>query len=157
MVPPPSGPEHYAWKGEAASYDAKHLRLKVIRGNASTCVWGCEDASAYDWANLTGDYDDPYDYISMCRPCHRRYDDARRSMEAGFVKHPRGASQPGERNASARLTREIVQQCRERHAAGERVGALAREFGISSSGMSMAIRGKNWAVGSVERVTASTT
>ena len=29
----------------------------------------------YDWANLTGHYDDPNDYKRMCRSCHWKYDE----------------------------------------------------------------------------------
>lgn len=135
---------HYSWKGEQASIAAKHRRVWAVRGKATVCIWGCVGAGDYDWANLTGNYDDVMDYASMCRPCHRRYDDARRSMEEGFVKHPRGASMPGERNPSAKLTREKVEECKQRYAAGERVVALAREFGVSHAVISGIISGKRW-------------
>lgn len=140
----PAGPTHYRWQGADASYAAKHTRVHKLRGKASACVWGCTDAKRYEWANLTGDYDDPYDYASMCISCHRRYDDARRSMEDGFAKHPRGAAQPGERNPMAKLTREIAEDCRRRHAAGEKVGDLAREYGVTHGAISLIIRGINW-------------
>src|ERR1700735_2190867 len=138
--PRPSGPEHYAWKGEGAGYKAKHYRVSHVRGRASSCVWGCTETKRFEWANLTGDYEDPDDYAAMCISCHRRYDDARRSMEEGFAKHPRGASQPGERNPAAKLTREIADECRRRHAAGEKVGDLAREYGVTNGAISLIIR-----------------
>jgi hypothetical protein len=39
----------------------------------------------YEWANLTGDYHNPGDYAPMCGTCHKRYDQARKSMEPGFT------------------------------------------------------------------------
>lgn len=43
---------------------------------AAPCdVCGTEDKSkSYDWANLTGDYDNPQDFKRMCRSCHWKYD-----------------------------------------------------------------------------------
>jgi hypothetical protein len=43
--------------------------------NAVSCVWGCEH-TRYEWANLTGNHDDPDDYAQMCSECHARYDGA---------------------------------------------------------------------------------
>jgi len=38
-------------------------------------VCGAKDQNrSYDWANLTGKYDDPSDYKRMCRSCHWKYD-----------------------------------------------------------------------------------
>lgn len=45
----------------------------------------------------------------------------------------------------AKLTEAIVQECRRRSAAGERQAALAREFGVTPSTLSNAIKGKTWA------------
>jgi NUMOD4 motif len=56
-----------------------------------------------------------------------------------------GTTNRGERSANAKLTEAIVAECRRRYAAGETQSALAREFGVSSGAMSMAIRGKRWA------------
>jgi hypothetical protein len=58
---------------------AKHKRLYKIRGKAVACVWGCQH-SYYEWANLTGNYDDPLDYAQMCVRCHARFDTAIESM-----------------------------------------------------------------------------
>lgn len=51
---------------------------------------------------------------------------------------------PGERNPNARLTAAIVVEARRRAALGEAVAALAREFGVSTSGMAKAISGRLW-------------
>ncbi|MDB5445673.1 MAG: hypothetical protein JWQ97_990 [Phenylobacterium sp.] len=68
------------WKGPAAGYQAKHLRVQTLRGAPQQCEQcGTRDpAKTYDWANLTGNYDDPNDFARMCRSCHRKYDNARR-------------------------------------------------------------------------------
>ena len=72
------------WKGNDAKYSAFHLRVKAERGcarNYGCTVCGRKDSDAtYDWANLTGKYEDINDYASMCRKCHRQYDAKRREM-----------------------------------------------------------------------------
>lgn len=73
------GPKNNAWKGTDAKYQAKHARLYRSQGQPKKCeVCATTTAKSYDWANLTGDYDNPKDYRRMCRSCHRRYDNARR-------------------------------------------------------------------------------
>lgn len=71
------------WKGAAASYSAKHKRLRAARGPAPKhcSVCGSKDDPSvfrYEWANLTGNYDDVNDFVPMCMPCHRAYDASRR-------------------------------------------------------------------------------
>lgn len=69
------------WKGAAAGSNAKHARVYRERGKADHCVWGCHDDFRYEWANLTGNYNDPADYAPMCVLCHRRYDGSRLKTE----------------------------------------------------------------------------
>jgi predicted transcriptional regulator len=70
------GPLNAQWKGDAASYKAFHRRLVSRFGQPSHCeVCGTSDpARHYDWANLTGHYEDLSDYKRMCRSCHWVYD-----------------------------------------------------------------------------------
>ena len=82
-----TGPRNLMWKGEYASYSAFHLRVYMAKGKASD--YGCsvcgktnKDGTSYDWANLTGRYDDIEDYAPMCRSCHRKYDKGRRRKNA---------------------------------------------------------------------------
>jgi hypothetical protein len=133
----------YAFEGTTAEYKHRHYRIAEEHGKATFCIWGCE-RKRYEWANLTGNYRDPDDFAAMCISCHRRYDDARRSMEPGFTKHPRGASQPGERNGMAKLTAEKVAEIRRRRAAGETTVAIAADFGVSHTTVSLIARGKHW-------------
>jgi hypothetical protein len=74
------GEANHAWKGNAASYQALHLRVEARRGKPARCnrCGTTDPARTYEWANLTGRYHDPEDYERMCRHCHRRYDNARR-------------------------------------------------------------------------------
>ncbi len=64
------------WKGDDVTYSAFHLRLKSLHGSPKKCeVCGTTDKTkSYDWANLTGAYEDPKDYKRMCRSCHWKYD-----------------------------------------------------------------------------------
>lgn len=73
------------WKGEAATYKAKHARVYYHRGSASAWLCAiCEARPAEDWANL-GNYNDPRDYAAMCRKCHRWFDRERRETDLRFA------------------------------------------------------------------------
>ncbi len=76
------------WKGDNAGYCAFHRRLDVAKGRPKLCeVCGTTAPGKwYDWANLTGAYDDPADFKRMCRSCHRGYDNARRKGEVRNVR-----------------------------------------------------------------------
>lgn len=77
---PVRGAFHAHWKGNKASYKAFHMRLYALRGAPMLCdVCRTTDPQRrYDWANMTGRYEDPDDYARLCRQCHRQYDDKRR-------------------------------------------------------------------------------
>ena|ERR1017187_2044304 len=117
---------------DTLGYSANHKRVNASRGPATSCVWGCA-SDRYEWANLTGDYEDPMDYAQMCNTCNQRYDQARRTMDDGYVP------------INSKLTEEIVLLARKRHyEGGESQAALAREYGVDKSTMHLAIIGKNW-------------
>jgi hypothetical protein len=50
--------------------------MKALKGSPKKCeICGeSETKKHYDWANLTGNYEDPNDYKRMCRSCHWKYD-----------------------------------------------------------------------------------
>lgn len=75
------GENNHMWKGTEANYQALHLRVAAARGAPKRCS-ACEatDPGRYEWANLTGRYDDVTDYIRLCVLCHRRFDAARRAQ-----------------------------------------------------------------------------
>jgi len=76
------------WRGTEAGYGQKHKRIHNRRGKATQCVWGCE-SQWYEWANLTGHYDDIEDFAQMCVPCHRHFDMAIRAMSREGTWKPR--------------------------------------------------------------------
>lgn len=76
-----SGERNGAWRGDAATYTALHLRVQVALGKPSHCTQcdTTDPANRYEWANLTGTYTDVNDYARMCVSCHRLFDAARRA------------------------------------------------------------------------------
>lgn len=69
------GEKNHQWKADEASKIAFHRRLYSRLGKPCKCSkCGTEDASHYDYANLTGRYEDLDDYAPMCRSCHSKYD-----------------------------------------------------------------------------------
>lgn len=63
-------------------YYRKHYLVRKHRGNPSFCeVCKCDNEdNFYEWANMTGDYDNINDYKRMCRKCHRAYDKDRKML-----------------------------------------------------------------------------
>lgn len=86
-----NGPKNSGWRGDAAKYQAMHMRVVRSRGRASSCsrCGMTEPDKTYDWANLTGHYADIQDYEAMCRSCHRLYDHGREDRVVG-VQERRG-------------------------------------------------------------------
>lgn len=70
------GANNHNWKGDNASKIAFHRRLYSRFGKPCRCtVCGTADINrSYDYANLSGRYEDIDDYAAMCRSCHWRYD-----------------------------------------------------------------------------------
>lgn len=61
---------------------AFHQAVEKSRGSAKE--HGCEHCGTqeirmYHWANISGNYTDVYDYISLCVPCHYKYDAPKRA------------------------------------------------------------------------------
>jgi hypothetical protein len=79
------GAKNSLWKGDLAGYAAMHLRVASVRGTPSICEdCGTTTAKRYEWANLTGHYEDVNDYRRLCVSCHKRFD--------GIVRNLRGAA-----------------------------------------------------------------
>lgn len=71
-----SGIKHYLWKGEKASYEAKHIWIRTHYGNATKCE-KCDgkNAKRFEWANISGKYlRNIKDYMQLCPSCHRLMD-----------------------------------------------------------------------------------
>lgn len=79
-----TGEQHPHWRGDEATYEALHARVRRHRGRPQRCdrCSRTDPDVTYDWANLTGRYEDVNDYERMCRPCHRTYDNAREGATA---------------------------------------------------------------------------
>ena len=74
-----SGEKNHMWAGDSAGYQALHLRVYSERGAPQHCTkCGASGGGRYEWANLTGNYQDVNDYQRMCVTCHRQFDAARR-------------------------------------------------------------------------------
>jgi excisionase family DNA binding protein len=67
---------YITWKGDKLTYTRLHARVYELRGKPQHCEQcGTTDPDKrYEWANLTGRYEDTDDYRRMCKSCHRRYD-----------------------------------------------------------------------------------
>ncbi len=77
------GRANHMWKGDAAKYAALHLRVETARGKPSLCEdCGATTAKRFEWANLTGRYDDVNDYRRLCCSCHHKMDGHVRNLGA---------------------------------------------------------------------------
>ena len=78
------GDKNHEWKGDDAGYQALHRRLYSRFGKPRICgVCGTTSAKNYDYANLTGPYEDLDDYLPMCRSCHSRFDRKIENLKGG--------------------------------------------------------------------------
>jgi NUMOD4 motif-containing protein len=75
-----------------------------------------------------------------------RYDNSRANLCWGTMQenHQDRVRDGGEAKPRAKLSSADVLECRRRYAAGEKQVDLAREFGVSSSGLCQAIKGTTW-------------
>jgi hypothetical protein len=66
------------WKGDDASYSAKHTWIESIKGKPRKCEdCGTEKAKKFEWANIDHKYSrNPDDYIRLCHKCHIKLDKA---------------------------------------------------------------------------------
>lgn len=85
---------------ELLTYDGAHNRVKGQRGSASQYLCRCGN-QAEQWAYSHADYDEramikgrearkpyslnPEHYVPMCRPCHKRLDNAHRAMPGNGI------------------------------------------------------------------------
>jgi hypothetical protein len=70
------GEKSRRWKGEDASYVAKHMWIAKHYGKANKCIMCHTDScKRYEWANISGEYRrDIEDYMELCPSCHRKHD-----------------------------------------------------------------------------------
>lgn len=68
--------DNVQWKGDKASYFAKHMWVNRWFGKPNYCEW-CEatNRKRFDWANISGRYlRNRKDWLRLCVPCHRKFD-----------------------------------------------------------------------------------
>ena len=119
------GAKNVMWRGDAARYAALHLRVATVRGSPSECFHcGTTDAPKFEWANLTGHYEDVSDYVRLCSSCHHKMDG-----------HVNNLPKP-------KLTLEQAHDIRNRRANGERLSVLAAEYGVSDGTISLIALGR---------------
>ena len=53
-------------------YEYGHIKVRLVRGVPKICEF-C-GGSACEWANVSGNYEDPNDYKAACRSCHKKFD-----------------------------------------------------------------------------------
>lgn len=71
-----TGSKNTKWKGDKASYAAKHMWVRYHYGKADHCE-DCktEESRMYHWSNISGEYSrDRDDWQQLCVPCHKEYD-----------------------------------------------------------------------------------
>ena len=70
-----TGDKNPNWKGDKAGYSALHYRICKAKGKPQKCdKCGTTKKTRYQWANLTGDYNNLDDYKRMCQSCHAKFD-----------------------------------------------------------------------------------
>lgn len=73
----PEGARNKKWKGEAASYFAKHIWMRTHFGRADKCeeCGALRSERMIHWANISGEYKrDITDWRQLCVPHHSRFD-----------------------------------------------------------------------------------
>lgn len=83
------GENNSSWKGDKVTYEAFHKRVAVKRGKADRCTnINCDGKSkVFDWANISGDYNDINDYLMLCRTCHFKMDKIGQNFFRKNVNH----------------------------------------------------------------------
>lgn len=74
---------------KSTSYSQCHYRVRKLRGTPKKCeVCGSITAKKYEWANLSGNYEDINDYKRMCTSCHCKHDGKIKNIKhfAGFSR-----------------------------------------------------------------------
>lgn len=147
--------DRLGWKGSAAGKTARHRRVSVRRGKASTHP--CARCSEYgvgrqarEWAQIhETDGNDPWaDFVPLCRRCHFRYDGLRLggvTAGSGSAANASNLSpRPGEQHPRHKLSDDAVRDIRQRLANRERQADIASSHGVSRSAVSAIATGRTW-------------
>jgi hypothetical protein len=75
-LPQQSGKNNPLWKGDEVSYSALHHWLYRYLGKPNFCTFNRTHKGKYEWASITHSTKrDLKDYMSLCKFCHRKYDE----------------------------------------------------------------------------------
>lgn len=77
------GPNNDYWKGNSVSYKGAHQRVRAEKGEPEACehCGATAEEKRLEWANLSGKFHDPNDYIPLCVKCHRGFDAKKRKED----------------------------------------------------------------------------
>lgn len=65
----------------STKYGGYHYKVKMIRGTPKKCEdCGTTKAKKFEWANLTGHYENEWDYKRLCTSCHCKLDNKIRNI-----------------------------------------------------------------------------
>jgi hypothetical protein len=71
----PTGNAHGLWKGDDASYAAKHMWVGKHFGKAERCEIDPSHTGRFEWSNISGKYlRQRSDWRQLCASCHRIVD-----------------------------------------------------------------------------------
>lgn len=75
-----TGENQHCWKGDDASYAAKHQWVYRNLESSPKCSQ-CDSTRFVQWANVSGEYKrEKSDWIRLCAKCHHRYDNLSEKM-----------------------------------------------------------------------------
>src|SRR3990167_8397377 len=75
------GDKHPLWKGDKVGIRALHLRVERAKGKPNKCEFCGTIKGEFEWANKSHKYlRDLNDWLRLCIPCHRKYDDWSKKM-----------------------------------------------------------------------------
>jgi len=77
-----SGKKNTNWKGDKASYTAKHIWVKNNFGSPKKCEFcGTDEDRMYHWANISQKYTrNRQDWFRLCVPCHKHFDNQKKMV-----------------------------------------------------------------------------
>lgn len=138
------GSEHHMWKGDKASYSAFHYRVVAQRGKPQKCEECSDTKGDMCWANVTGKYEDPNDYIRLCRSCHQRKDIKRR-IETQQMTCPKRPKDNRFKHANrCILTEAQIIEAKRLKDEGWTWVALGKRYRVVSNTVKFAVNGKTW-------------
>ena len=130
------------WKGEEASYQAKHIWMINNYGSPIRCDHcgkrqrKSKGRNIIQWANISGKFKrERSDWMTLCVSCHKKYD------YRNGAYHVRG-----EKHCWSKLNEKQVKEIRQKHIPYKHGNSIkiAEQYNISTATISAIIRRLNW-------------